>query len=185
MRHLLAARLRAFIDRVPRRNDQFLLSFRLQCLRDVERKIVVAAAMLAELLAVEPNGRFPVHRAEMQQHAIVPILVDGERAAIPQLVWLIDAHHHAGQRRFDRIRHEDFAVELRGLLFAFGPHGIIPQAVEILPPLPHHLRPRIFRQRMLRRHILRPPRRQWPLGHLPIGGDRELKKRLQEPTKDD
>ena len=76
--------------------------------------------------------------------------------------------HHARQRRFDRIGHENPAVELRGrALPAFGRNGIVPQAVEILPPRANHLRTRVLGQGIARRDVLGPGGHERTVGGLP------------------
>src|SRR5262249_17125497 len=101
---------------------------------NVEAEAVVAALVYTELLAVEPNFRFPIHGAEVQQRAIFPVLRNRKRTAIPDR-----AIHHladAGERGFHRKRHQDF-LRPRARLLRAG--GEVPLAVEVLPFVTHHL----------------------------------------------
>ncbi len=82
VRDLLAARLRAGVDRVPSRDDEFLFAVGLEGLGDVEGKVIVAAAMLAQRLPVDPDRRLKVDGSEMEQQPLpVPLLVQLKRAA--------------------------------------------------------------------------------------------------------
>ena len=160
LQHLFAARLTAGIGRVKHLNGDFLLARRLQRVGDVETEIVITAAVNAEFLAVDGHLRFPIHRAEVQQHMLAaPSLGDLEAAAIGHAVGVL---HHARQRRFDGIRHEDLGLRAVGELD-------IPQTIQVQPVLAHHLRPRILGQGLFRRHVLGPARHQRPGGRLPVG----------------
>src|SRR5690606_42138351 len=64
--HLLPACLRAVVGRVPYRHDQFLLAF-FKVAADFEGEGVAPTAVVADLLSVEPYGRFPVDGIEMEQ----------------------------------------------------------------------------------------------------------------------
>ena len=109
--HLLAARLRAGVGRVPDRHDHLLLAAGLERVGDVEAEGVVAAAVLADLLAVDPDRRLPVHRAEVQQHApALPVPAGTSNVRRYQSrSFSLDRLHHARQGRLDRERHEDLA----------------------------------------------------------------------------
>ena len=133
----------------------------LQGVGDVEGEIVIAAAVDAELLAVDRDLGLPIHRAEVQQHVpAAPALGDLEAAAIGHAVGVL---HHARQGRLDGVRHEDLGLRAVGQLD-------VPQAVEVQPLLADHLRPRIFGQGLFRRDVLGPARHQRPGGRLPLGG---------------
>ena len=119
---LLAARLIAGVGRVQHRDDDLLRAAR-ACRASVMSKLkrVVAAAVGAQLLAVDPDRGLPIDRAEVQQH---PLAGPGggqlERAAIPECFVTL---HHARQGRLDRKRHQDL---LRGTRPAAGQRACRP-----------------------------------------------------------
>ncbi len=95
---------------------------------------VVAAAMLPQFLAVDPDRGFPVHGAEVEQHLLAfPGVGDLERAAVPKPLILADAFHDARQGGFDRVRDEDLTIPGAGLRCGLFEDRIVPQTVEIEP----------------------------------------------------
>src|SRR5262249_28349004 len=68
--NLFAAWLRAGVGWVVDTDDDLLLAVLFKRVGDVEAEGVVAAVMRTELLAVDPNCRFPIDRAEVQQRAL-------------------------------------------------------------------------------------------------------------------
>src|ERR1700733_13978770 len=64
---LLASRLRARVGRVGDADHELLLLAVAKLVGDIERERVVPALVGAGLLAVDPDGRLEVHRAEVQQ----------------------------------------------------------------------------------------------------------------------
>ena len=136
----------------------------------------ISAAMLAHLLAVHEHGRIPIDGAKVQQGSLVfPCRWPFEAGAIPKPVGVAHFCHHAGKGRFNRKRHQDFAVEFLRPRFVLRPHGVIPKSIQVLPLTSNHLRPRVFCQSILRRNFGGPPRRQRSFRRLPsiIGkGDR-------------
>ena len=84
---LFAARLRAGVGRVPDADDQLLLAFLFQGFTNIEAEAVVATLVFAQFLAVNPNRRLPIDRAEMEQEALpLPSLGHGKQAPIPEAV---------------------------------------------------------------------------------------------------
>ena len=96
---LFAAWLRAGVRWIPDGDDQFLFTGRFEHLRDIEGEVVVAAAMGAELDAVDIDRGFPIRRAEMEQDLFVsPAFRHFKRAPIPEPVGFPDLFHHSRQR---------------------------------------------------------------------------------------
>src|SRR5205823_3240988 len=95
-------------------------------------------------LPVDPDYRVPVHRPEVEQNLLLLVTLDREGTTIPQSIRITDALADAAERRFDRERHKDLAVELLGPFVVFWPDGVIPGAVEVLPVLADELWPRIL-----------------------------------------
>ncbi len=115
---------------------------------DVEGEGVVAAGVLADLLVVHEDGGLPVNSAKVQQNsAAFPGFGEAEGAGVPDAIFGADGFHHAGEGGFDGIGDEDLALEFLGEAFGVaGDDGIIPQAVEVDPFRPLHLRAGIFAQ---------------------------------------
>ena len=147
LQHLLAARLRAAVGCVVHAHGDLLRAGRPQRVGDVERERVIAAAVLADRLAVHPHSRLPVDRAEVQQHAVAGARGDLERAAVPQVLVGRQRLRDAAQRRLEREGDEDLALELRGPRCVARDDGVVPQAVQRLPVRALQLRPRVLRQR--------------------------------------
>jgi hypothetical protein len=104
---------------------------------EVDGEVRVAAPVLSELAAVEEDGGPPVDGREAEQHApAAPALghVHGPPVADPLVDLCVRAD--AGQRRFERPRHDDRPWPAAGELD-------LPRAVEAQP-----LRPRRLRERM-------------------------------------
>jgi hypothetical protein len=120
-----------------------LLAGRAQCLGDVEAEWSVAATVGAKLAAIDPDGRFPIHGAEMEQHAVLAAAIDcpiarrGEGPAIPYPFVDLFAQADAGERCLVGERDEDAARERS----AGGPairtalvliiEGELPQAIQV------------------------------------------------------
>src|SRR5579871_1309342 len=67
-------------------NDDLLGSAGLEGVGDIEGEGGVAADVFAQLLAVDPDRRMPIHRAEVEQDAFAsPGVRNLERAAIPYM----------------------------------------------------------------------------------------------------
>ena len=158
---LFATRLAAGIGRIEHLDLDFLRAIGFQRLGDVEAERVVSTPVAADFLAIDGDFRFPVHRAEVQQHTpAAPVFGNLETPAVCHAVGVL---HHSRKRRLDRIRNQDFCLRAVAELD-------VPEPVEVQPFLPDHLRPGIFRQRVRRGNLLRPARHQWRLGWLPVGG---------------
>src|SRR5439155_12072313 len=96
--NLLAARLATLIRRVPHRHEQFLLASLLQSVRDIKREGVVAAAVLANLVVVDPHACLPIDGPEVQQQALSgPRSRHAKHSPIPELLVRSDALPHARQ----------------------------------------------------------------------------------------
>src|SRR5215472_12233911 len=67
--YLLAARLSAGIGRIQHRDQQFIQARLLQRIRNIKSEAVVAAAVTANLLAVDGNGCLEIYGAEIQNNA--------------------------------------------------------------------------------------------------------------------
>src|SRR5205823_5502308 len=103
-------------------DDDLIRTLALDRVGDVETERVVSPAMRADLFAVDPDRRLPIDGAEVQQDvAIVPILRDLKRAAIPDMIVVL---LNPRQRRLNRKRHEDFLVELLLLTQPAIPYAI-------------------------------------------------------------
>src|SRR5262245_49539413 len=66
--HLLSARLKSAVRRVPNRDDELIL-FLAEDVGDVESKRLVPAAVLAYLLSVHPHDAVPIDGAKVKQQA--------------------------------------------------------------------------------------------------------------------
>ena len=157
LEHLLAARLAPRIGRVPDRDDQLLRSPRRECLGNVERERIIAAAMRAQLVPVEDDGRIPIDGPEVQQPALA-LLRRGklEGPSVPDPLVGLDGLHHSGEGGFDRERDQDPTVKRRWTVAILGADGIIPQAIEIDPFRPDHLGSGILRVRFPGINLRRP-----------------------------
>jgi len=142
--HLLADGLCAGVGGVPDRHDQLILAVGPDIIRDIETKGVIAAAVVAHLPAIDQHGRVEIHRAEMEQDAPpLPLGRQRKGAPIPEAVVFTDRAADTGQGRFDRERHQDALLEVGPRRHLAGDRQV-PEAVEVEPVFPHHLRPRIF-----------------------------------------
>ena len=176
--HLFASGLVSGVGRVPYGDDDGLRFFCFDRVGDVEGEGVVSAPVAADLQSIDPDGGVPIDGAEIEQDAsaaLVPTaaLRQFEGAAVPESVVRTDAFHDAGQRRLDGVGDEDLAVEFARLRSVFLGDRVVPEAVEVQPVAADHLRPGVFRQRVVRRDILGPLGHQrsasgFPLG---LGGD--------------
>jgi hypothetical protein len=164
---LLAARLVSVVRGVEHAHDQLLRTVGLQRIGDVERERVVAAAVLAHLLAVDPDARCPVDGLEVQQHA--PPGRPPKRAAIPEPLGRL---HHPRQGRLDRKGHEDAAGQLASdrRRLALDGARVLPQAVQAHPLRAHHLRPGVLGVYAGRVDAIGPGRFERPFGGLPSIG---------------
>ncbi len=102
--------------------------------RDVDVEAVVPAAMGGDLAAVHPDLGVVVDRAEVQQQPLaLPAVRHGEGPAVPHPVLVpLDS----GQRRLDRVRHQDLLGQWLARSAAASPRlaaGELPEAVEVLP----------------------------------------------------
>ena len=145
--------------RVEHRHDQFIFRAGLQRIGNVERERIITSSVFTDGTTIDENLRLPIHRAKVQQQSFaVREFGRRERAAIPEALLIRQRLLHAGQRRLNRERHENFSRE------CFRPgrrhrlNGVIPQPVQIDPIFPHHLRARIVGQRAARIHVRTPPR---------------------------
>src|SRR5260370_36645924 len=101
--HLLASRLSAAVSRVRNRNHKFIFTTRAQGICDIKTETVIASSMFAQVLAVDEDRRFEIHRSEMQQHPPAnPVARDFKSAPVPEPLRLIDPFHDARKGRFDR-----------------------------------------------------------------------------------
>ena len=113
--------------------------------RDIRGKRPVPAGVLHGGNAVHEHLRDLIHRAEVQQHAVLPETVrQREAPAIMEKFVLCRTARGTGERRFRRKRHDDLAVPYLRLV-AGRRNGVIPDAVEIVKALPPQLRAGIFR----------------------------------------
>ena len=163
LEHLLAARLGARVGRVPDRDDE-LLRRRPASDASVMSNVngVVAAAVLAELLAVDADGRLPVDRAEVQQHRACP--ARGLRAASnvrryqsrwSGLTGFITPQRADSTGNGTRIWPSNDRTARPSSL---GADRVVPQAVQVHPFGPDHLRPGILRVDLAGIDLRRPAR---------------------------
>ena len=133
------------------------VSARRECLGNVERERIIAAAMRAQLVPVEDDGRIPIDGPEVQQPALA-LLRRGklEGPSVPDPLVGLDGLHHSGEGGFDRERDQDPTVKRRWTVAILGADGIIPQAIEIDPFRPDHLGSGIFRVRFPGINLRRP-----------------------------
>ena len=113
---------------------------------DVKGKGVVSAAVLSHFFAVDIDRGFPVRCLEMEEYAFArPCVGNGNISAVPEtLVWA-ENFHDAREGGVDGKGDEDLALpDIRCAGGADGFEGVVPQAVEVLPVLAHHLRARVF-----------------------------------------
>ena len=172
---LLAPRLLAGVRRVGDRQDQLIRGIApgarsvAQERRDVEGERVGSPGVRPDQAAVDPERALVVDRPEVEQDALaVPVPRHGEGAAIPEPVVGAERPADPRQRRLERERDEDLARELRRLRLGAPGDGVVPQAVQVLPALPHELRPRILPPGVVRRDLLSPfGHEAWP-GRLPV-----------------
>ena len=115
---------------------------------DVKGKGVVSAAMLSRFFPVDIDRGFPVGCLEMEKYAFArPCLWQGYAAAIPESLVRAENFHDAREGGVDGKGYEDLAlIGSRCAGGADGFEGVVPQAVEVLPMLAHHLRARVFWQ---------------------------------------
>ncbi len=120
----------------------------------------VSAGVLAGFLAVHMHHAVPIHRAEVEQHALaLPRLGNLDAALVPDALFGFHDMRHSRQCRFHRIGNQDFLTERgRARVFLFR-NCKFPQAIEVEPVLAHHLWPWILRQRVVGSDLL------GPLGH--------------------
>ena len=143
--HLLAAQLIVggfvddfYVNRVFTFDD---------CLGDVERERCAAALVCPHDPAIDPNRAPVIQRFEVKQLPVVRFW-NFECPLVPELfVWLEDVPN-ARQAGLNAVRNQKFSVPVFwdvGVLRSGAlPHGIIPEAVKILPLLAYHLWPRVF-----------------------------------------
>jgi len=85
LEHLLAARLGAGIGRIPDRDGDHLFAGVFKGGGDIKGKRVVAAFMIADLNAVDPDLGLPVHRLKMKEDPLLaPTGGNGKSAAVPE-----------------------------------------------------------------------------------------------------
>ncbi len=97
--------------------------------------------MLSHLLTVHPHGCLPVDRPEVQYDIFAgPVLRDHNASPIPELLTGLHTPLHARQRRLDGKGHQHRTVVLLGGRTVLGSDGVVPQSVEVEPPLAHQLR---------------------------------------------
>ena len=96
--NLLSSLLMPRICRVINLDNKLVFSV-CQCVRDVERKRVIAARMLADLDGVYPDGALPVNRTEMKHGAFAfEFLAESEKSAIPQTLLGLERSANARSR---------------------------------------------------------------------------------------
>ncbi len=169
---LFAAGLVTRVGGVPDRDDKFLGALRNQRAGDVETERVVSALVAPAERAVHEDGAFPVDRVEMKEEALsVEVSGGGKAAAVPEALVRLHGLLDAGEGGFDGEWHQDLAFPGSGHGFGrAGGDGVIPEAVEVLPLVAGHLRPRIFGPDTLGRDIFGPAGHElafdgFPLGH--------------------
>ena len=166
--HLLAARLRPLVDRIPDAHHDLLGLSRFEGLGDVEGERVVAAPVRTDLVPVDPDRGIPIDGAEVQQNPLtLPVGRKRELAAVPEPTVGPDRLHHAGERRLDGERHQNLPIEGFDLLFVSRTNRVFPKAVQVMPVLSDHLRAGIFSQRIVGRDVFRPTGHQRTLGRPP------------------
>ena len=126
--------------------------------------------MLSNLFAVDRNGCFKVHCAEMEQNMPGPLRRNVDNSMVPKLVLFRDVRHHSRKRRLSRKRHQNLPRKCRRLLRPFRSNGEIPKPIQIHPLIARQLRPGIFAQRLIRLHVFGPARHQRRLRRLPLAG---------------
>ena len=144
----------------------------LECVGDVERERVVAARWLPSSLPLTLDGRLPVDGPEMQQDAparSTPAGTANVRRYQRRLSWptgFITPDRADSTGNGTRILPSNALPA--GCALGLGRDGVVPQAVEVLPVLADHLRPRVLGQGVVGRNVLRPPGHERPLGRLPL-----------------
>ena len=115
---------------------------------DVKGKGVVSAAVLSRVLAVDIDAGFPVGCLEMEEYAFArPYVGNGNISAIPETLVRAEDFHDAREGGVDGKGDEDLTLPCTWRAGgADGFEGVVPQAVEVLPVLAHHLRARVFWQ---------------------------------------
>ena len=166
--HLLSARLFAVVGGIQDLHGEFLLAPALQERRDIEGKGGIAAGVVAHELVIDIDLGRPVHRFEVQHHALFPPGGrDLERGGIPEGLVRSNPHAHTGERRFDAERDQDLPVPLLRFRVLGRNHGIVPQTIEGGPLFPHHLRTRILRMGVRRGNLGSPVGLDGNRGRLP------------------
>ena len=133
---------------------------------NVDGERIVAPLMLPHVLPVDEHLRFPVAGAGVKEYALIADWVDQYRPPIPDPVRRADALRHARESGLDGIRHQDLI-----LVLALAPLLAdlkVPQAVQIRPVLPSHLRPRILRKWVAGDDVVGPAGQERAVGRLPL-----------------
>ena len=125
---LFASCLRSEIGRIGNFDDYAVFAFS-NFARNVHRKRIVAADVIAAESAVYVNFAFIIDCAEIQQHAVLyETLRNFKRFFIVQNVVRHNHFLNAREHAFRSKRHHDFAVVRGRSIHGFG-YGIIPHAV--------------------------------------------------------
>ena len=113
---------------------------------DVKGKGVVSAAVLSRFFAVDIDTGFPVGCLEVEEYAFArPGVGKGNISAIPETLVRAEDFHDAREGGIDGKGYEDLTLpDIRCAGVADGFEGVVPQSVEALPVLAHHLRARVF-----------------------------------------
>ncbi len=124
---------------------------------DVKGEGVVSAAVLSRLLAVDIDAGFPVRCLKMEEYAFVrPGVGKGNIPAIPESLVRAENFHDAREGGVNGKGYEDLTlIGIRCAGVADGFESVVPQAVEVLPVLAHHLRARVFWQGVIWRYVFR------------------------------
>ncbi len=84
MQGLLAVQVPTLIGRIEDRDYHFLRFSGLECPGNIERERVIAAAVAADIAAVDLDGGLPVDCSKVQEDALpAPSFRHAERAAVP------------------------------------------------------------------------------------------------------
>ena len=115
---------------------------------DVKGEGVVSASVLSRVLAVDIDAGFPVGCLEVEEYAFArPCVGNGNIPTIPETLVRAEDFHDAREGGVDGKGDEDLTlIGSRCAGGADGFEGVVPQAVEVLPVLAHHLRARVFWQ---------------------------------------
>ena len=141
---------------VPHRYDKLVHTIPHDVRHVIRKRHLPTFVRKPGLNPVHEHVRTEVALLEVEQQMLTLRYIAVEHAPVPKRLLRLQQTPHSRQRTLQRKRHKNLPVPRGRDLWDILGNRVVPEAIEVRPARPHHLRTRIFAPGIFRRDLLAP-----------------------------